>query len=63
MSAEVLRAIQGVAIFPVVSLIVFVVVFGAVLIWASRLDRRQLDRCAHLPLEEGKEAHREAASR
>ena len=63
MSAEVLRAIQGVAIFPVVSLVVFVVVFGVVLIWASRLDRLQLDRCAHLPLEGREEAHRETPSR
>jgi hypothetical protein len=63
MTAEVLRAIQGIAVFPLISLLVFVTVFGGVLIWASRLDRRQLDRCAHLPLDGEKESHREASSR
>jgi hypothetical protein len=72
MSAEVLRAIQGIEIFPVISLLVFVVVFSVVLIWTSRLDRRRLDRFARLPLDAstapgasrtGEETGREAHSR
>lgn len=55
MAAEVLRAIDGIAIFPIVSLVLFVIVFGGVLIWSSRLDRRRLDRYARLPLDEGKD--------
>ncbi len=63
MTAEVLRAIHGVAIFPVISLMVFVTVFAGVLIWVSRLDRGCLEQLAHLPLDEGKEAGREAHTR
>jgi hypothetical protein len=63
MPAEVLRAIDGIAIFPVISLIVFVVVFAGVLIHSSRLDRHRLDRLAHLPLDEKEEAPLEAQSR
>jgi hypothetical protein len=54
MYAEVLRATAGVAIFPVMSLVLFVVLFSAVLIWVARLDRGRLDRLARLPLEEGR---------
>jgi len=63
MHAEVLRAIDGIAIFPVISLVVFVLVFACVLVHSSRLDRGRLDRLAHLPLDEGEEAAREAQSR
>jgi hypothetical protein len=66
MSAEVLRAIHGIEIFPVFSLVVFVVVFSVVLIWSSRLDRRRLDACAQLPLDgvdTREESEREAHSR
>jgi hypothetical protein len=51
MTAEVLRAIHGIEIFPVISLVLFVVVFGVALIWTSRLDRRRLDRFSRLPLD------------
>ncbi len=51
MYAEVLRAIGGIAVYPVLSLIVFVVVFGLVLLRTARLDRRQLDGLAQLPLD------------
>ena len=53
MSTEVLRAIAGIAVFPVVSLILFVAVFTVVLVRTARLDRASLDRFAHLPLDEG----------
>ena len=52
MYAEVLRATAGVAIFPVLSLVLFVVLFSIVLIWVARLDRGRLDQLARLPLEE-----------
>ena len=63
MTTEVLRAIHGVEIFPVISLIVFVIVFGGVLIWSARLDRGRLDRFAQMPLDEREEARVETHSR
>ena len=51
MYSEILRAIDGIAVFPLVSLILFVVVFGVVLIRTARMDRARLDQFAQLPLE------------
>ena len=56
MYAEILRAIDGIAVFPVVSLILFVVVFGVVLVRTARLDRARLDEFAQLPLEKRRQA-------
>jgi cbb3-type cytochrome oxidase subunit 3 len=53
MSKEVLRAITGIEIFPVISLVLFVVVFTVVVVWALRLDGRQLERHARLPFDDG----------
>jgi cytochrome c oxidase cbb3-type subunit IV len=52
MYTEILRSITGVAIYPVISLVTFVVFFTAMLVWTSRLDARNLTRLSHLPLEE-----------
>jgi hypothetical protein len=51
MYTEVLRDIDGISIFPILSLVTFVVVFGIVLLRTARLDRRRLDRLARLPLD------------
>jgi hypothetical protein len=51
MYTEVLRAISGIEIFPVISLIVFVAVFSGMLIWTARLPRRELVELSHLPLD------------
>jgi hypothetical protein len=56
MYEEVLRDIEGIATFPTVSLIVFSVVFGAVLVWAARQDRDRLARLARLPLDADRDA-------
>jgi hypothetical protein len=50
MYKEVLRAIGGIEIYPVISLLLFVTVFAIVLIRTARLDRRQLDDLSRLPL-------------
>ena len=50
MGMDTLRAIDGIEIFPVISLVLFVIVFTAMLVRAARLDRRQLDQCARIPL-------------
>jgi hypothetical protein len=52
MYTDILRGIEGIGIFPVVSLLLFVAVFTVVLAWAVRADRSRLDRHAALPLTE-----------
>jgi len=51
MHMDALRAIAGIEIFPVISLLLFVVVFTVVLIWTLRLDRARVAAAAHLPLD------------
>lgn len=51
MYTDILRSIEGIGIFPVISLLVFVTVFSAVLIWAIRADTTRLATLARLPLE------------
>jgi hypothetical protein len=51
MHIDTLRAIAGIEIFPVVSLLLFVAVFTLVLVWTLRLDRSRVAAAAHLPLD------------
>lgn len=52
MYKETLQAIAGIEIFPVVSLLLFVGVFGTVLYWTSRLERSRLVKFSQMPLDE-----------
>jgi hypothetical protein len=51
MYREILLGMTGVAIYPVVSLLLFTLTFGAVLVHVARMDRAHADRFAGLPLE------------
>jgi len=53
MHIETLRAIDGIGIFPVISLVLFVVVFAAMLVKTARLDARHLVHQARLPMDDG----------
>ena len=55
MYKDILRSIGGIDVFPVFSLIVFVVVFAAAIVYALRIDRRHLAHLASLPLDGGGE--------
>jgi hypothetical protein len=52
MHKETLQAIANIELFPVFSLLLFVVVFSTVLFWTSRLDRTRLSKFAQMPLDE-----------
>ena len=51
MYKEILQTITGIHVFPVISLILFVVVFGSVLVAVARMDGRRVNRLASLPLD------------
>ncbi len=51
MYMDILRTIAGIEVFPVVSLIIFVTFFTAVLVWVMRMDRHGVDRLARIPLD------------
>jgi len=50
MGMDTLRAIEGIEIFPVISLLLFVIVFTVMIVRAVRLDRGRLDQYARIPL-------------
>ena len=61
MYKETLRAIAGIEIFPVISLLLFVTVFAVVLVWTVRLDRSRVDAAASLPLDGADPDHHDPA--
>lgn len=54
MIRNVLESIGGISVFPAVSLVLFVLVFAGVVVWAIRLNRRHLEHMRHLPLTDDK---------
>jgi hypothetical protein len=52
MYKEILRGITGIEVFPLISLVLFVLIFGVVLIRVMRADGAELDQHATLPLDE-----------
>jgi cytochrome c oxidase cbb3-type subunit 4 len=57
MYKEILQAIAGVEIFPVISLLLFVTVFGTVLFWTFRVDRTRLSEFSQMPLDDATLPH------
>ncbi|MCK6603888.1 MAG: cbb3-type cytochrome c oxidase subunit 3 [Ignavibacteriaceae bacterium] len=55
MIKEVLNSINGVAIFPVVGLILFFPLFIGVVYYAFKMDKKKVDKLSNLPLEDDKE--------
>ena len=52
MYQEVLRDIEGIGVFPAVSLVLFVIIFTLVVVYAFRIDRAGVRHMAELPLED-----------
>ncbi|MFN0122181.1 MAG: hypothetical protein ACKV2V_16935 [Blastocatellia bacterium] len=51
MYKNVLQAIEGVALYPVISLLIFFAFFTGLLVWVWRADRAWARRMAEMPLE------------
>lgn len=51
MIKDVLQSIVGIDIYPIISLVVFVVAFAAITIWALLQDKKTIHTLSHLPLE------------
>jgi len=49
---NVLESIQGIDIFPIISLTVFALFFCAMLIWVFKLDNKTVAKMKNLPLED-----------
>jgi cytochrome c oxidase cbb3-type subunit IV len=53
MYKDVLRAIEGIGLYPVISLIVFFLFFTTVFLWVLRIRKPHAARMAALPLDDG----------
>lgn len=51
MYKEVLQSIEGIGIYPVISMILFIVFFAIVLIWYFKADKKYLNKMSNLPLD------------
>lgn len=50
-----LEHIHGIAILPIIGLILFFAVFTGMLIWAIRMRKPYIDHMGNLPLQDGSE--------
>ena len=46
-----LQSIEGVEIYPLISLIVFVIFFVVILVWMLKIDKNYIKEMEQLPLE------------
>ncbi len=54
MFSNYLKSIEGVGIYPLVSLLVFFLFFIALLIWVVKVDKKYINKMSQLPLESDK---------
>ncbi len=52
MIRHVLESINGIGIFPIISLIVFVLIFAGVTVWVVTMPKRKVRYMAKLPLKD-----------
>ena len=51
MFKEVLQSIEGIGIYPIISMIVFIIFFTIVIIWYFKADKKYLNKMKNLPLD------------
>ena len=52
---ELLQSIEGVSIYPMISLIVFMLFFTVIIVWMFRVDKNYIKKMENLPLENNEE--------
>lgn len=57
MYKEVLRSISGAELFPVIAIIIFFVFFVLLLIYVVRMDKKEVDEMAAIPLDTPQKPH------
>lgn len=53
METKVMEAMDGVTVYPIISLVVFVIFFAVIIIWMIKADKEYLRKMADLPLDNG----------
>ena len=55
MYKEILNSVEGISIYPIISLIVFVLFFAIILIWMFKVDKTYINKMENLPFEKEEE--------
>lgn len=53
MYKEILQSIEGVEVFPIISLFLFLGAFALVIVMVARMDKKRVTEYSRLPLEDG----------
>ena len=51
MIKDVLQSIVGIDIYPIISLVIFLIAFAGITVWALMQDKSKIHEMSHLPLE------------
>ena len=51
MYKDILQSIEGVSVYPIISLIVFVLFFAAIIIWMIKVDKNYIKKMENLPFD------------
>lgn len=52
MFSQNLSSIDGVSIFPIISLVLFFAIFSGILFWVLKKDKSYMEKLANIPLQE-----------
>jgi Ca2+/Na+ antiporter len=52
---EILQSIEGISVYPIISLIVFVLFFAIMLVWLFKVDKNYIKKMENLPFEKEEE--------
>ena len=52
MYKQILESIEGIGIYPIISLVMFFFFFVIMIIWLFKMDKNYLKRMEHLPLDQ-----------
>jgi Ca2+/Na+ antiporter len=51
MYKDILQSIEGISVYPIISLIVFVLFVAVILIWMIKVDKKYINKMENLPFE------------
>jgi cytochrome c oxidase cbb3-type subunit 4 len=52
MYQEILQSIEGIELYPLISLFIFLVLFAGITLWIFKLDKKYIKKMEALPLED-----------
>ena len=56
MYKEILQSIEGIVLYPLISLFIFLALFAGITVWILKLDKKYVNEMEILPLDDGVES-------